>query len=113
MDKLILADESIIELETGASLSSLGVVSESKEKMLETWNLLTEENLKTVQVRNGNDLVVANYTNLVLVSETSAIQSDGTVYTRFNVREKTQEELDIEELKADMQALNETVGGAE
>ncbi len=112
-DKLILADGTVIDLEVGASLSSIGVLSESKEKMLETWNLLTDENLKTVQVKNGNDLVVANYTNLTLVSETSRIQGDGTVYTRFNMREKTQEELDIEELKEDMQALNETIGGAE
>lgn len=112
-DKLILADGTIIELETGASLSSLGVLSESKEKMLETWELLTVDNLATAQIKNGNDLVVANYTNLVLVSETSKIQSDGTVYTRFHLREKTQEELMLEELTADMQALNETIGGAE
>lgn len=113
MDKMILADGSIIELEAGASLSSLGVVSENKEKMLETWNLFTKENLKSVQVQNGSGLVVANYTNLVLVSETSAVNADGTVHTKFNVREKTQAELDLEELKADMQALNETIGGAE
>lgn len=112
-DKLILADGTVIELEAGASLSSLGVLSESKEKMLETWELLTVDNLATAQIKNGNDLVVANYTNLVLVSETSKIQSDGTVYTRFHLREKTQEELMLEELTADMQALNETIGGAE
>lgn len=113
MDKLILTDGSIIELEAGASLSSLGVVSENKEKMLETWNLFTKENLKSVQVQNDAGLVVANYTNLLLVSETSVLNSDGTVRTKFNLREKTQEELDIEELKADMNALNETIGGAE
>lgn len=112
-DKMILSDGTVIELEAGASLSSIGVLSETQEKMLETWKLLNDENLKTVQVKNGNDLVVANYTNLTLVSETSKIQSDGTVYTRFNLHEKTQEELDIEELKGDMQALNETIGGAE
>lgn len=112
-DKLIFADGTIIELEAGASLSSLWVVSENKEKMLETWNLLTEETLKSVQVKNGNDLVVANYTNLLLVSETSRLNNDGTVRTRFSLREKTQEELEIEELKNDMQALNETIGGAE
>ena len=113
MDKLILADGSIVELEAGASLSSLGVVFENKEKMLETWNLLTEENLETVQVQNGNGLVVANYSNLMLVSETSVVNADGTVKTKFNMREKTQEELDIEELKMDMQALNNAIGGVE
>lgn len=110
-DKLILADGSIIELETGASLSSLEVASENKEKMLKTWDLLTEENLKTVQVKNGNDLVVANYSNLVLVSETSVVNLDGTVRTKFNLREKTQTELDIEEMKKDLSAINEVMGG--
>ena len=113
MDKLILADGTIIELQTGARLSSLGVLSDSKEKMFEVWDALTVDNLKTVQIKNSEDLVVANYTNLVLVSETSTIQSDGMVLTKFNLREKTQEEMDIEELKTDMQALNETIGGAE
>lgn len=112
-DKMILADGSIVELEEGASLSSLGVVSENKDKMLETWDKFTDENLKSVQVQNDAGLVVANYTNLLLVSETSVVNSDGTVRTNFNIREKTQTEIDIEELKADMQALNETIGGAE
>ena len=113
MDKLILADGTIIELQTGARLSSLGVLSDSKEKMLEVWDALAVDNLKTVQIKDSEDFVVANYTNLVLVSETSTIQSDGMVLTRFNLREKTQGELDIEEIKADMQALNNTIGGTE
>ena len=112
-DRIILADGTVIELEAGASLSSLQVVSENKDKMLETWDKFTDENLKSVQVQNGAGLVVANYTNLLLVSETSVVNVDGTVKTKFNLREKTQEELDIEELKNDMQALNNAIGGAE
>ena len=110
-DKLILADDSVIELETGASLFSLGVVSENKEKMMETWELLTKENLKTVQVKNGDGLVVANYKNLVLDSETSIVNEDGSVHTKFCLREKTQTELDIEEMKKDLSAINEVMGG--
>ncbi len=112
-DTLILANGVTIELETGASLSAVGVLSENKEKMLEKWDMLTDENLKTVQVKNGDGLVVANYSNLTLVSETSVVQSDGTILTKFNLREKTQAEIDLEELKADMQAINETIGGDE
>jgi hypothetical protein len=112
-DTLVLANGVIIELETGASLSSLEVMSESKEKMLEKWDMLTDENLKTVQVKNGDGLVVANYSNLTLVSETSVIQNDGTVLTKFCLREKTQAEIDLEELKEDMQSINNTIGGIE
>lgn len=110
-DTLILNDGTVIELETGASLSSLGVSFESKNAMVEAWDKFTDENLSAVQVKNGDGLVVANYENLVLVSETSTVKSDGIIITRFNLREKTQEELDIAELQADMSALNEALGG--
>ena len=110
-DTLILNDGTVIELETGASLSSLGVSSESKTAMVEAWGKLTSENLAAVQVKNGDGLVVANYTNLVLVSETSVIKSDGSVLTNFNLREMSQEEIDIAELQEDMAALNNAVGG--
>ena len=110
-DTLILKDGTVIELETGASLSSIGVLSGTKAAMIETWDKLTKENLAAVQVKNGDGLVVANYENLVLVSETSTIKSNGSILTNFNLREKTQEELDIAELQADMSALNEALGG--
>lgn len=112
-DTLILANELIIELETGASISDLGVSFESKESMLETWNMLSDENLKYIQVKNSDGLVVAIYNNLSLVSETSVVQEDGTVITKFKLREKTQEELDLEELQNDMQAINDIIGGVE
>lgn len=110
-DTLILNDGTVIELETGASLSSLGVLSESKAAMVEVWDKLTSDNLAAVQVKNGDGLVVANYTNLVLVSETSTIKSDGSILTNFNLREMSQEEIDIAELQDDMEALNSAVGG--
>lgn len=110
-DILILKDGTQIELETGASLQSIGVLSETKEQMVETWNKLTKDNLSEVQVLNSTGLVVANYTNLLLLSETSVIKSNGTILTNFNLREMSEEEIAIAELQADMSALNETIGG--
>ena len=110
-DTLILKDGTVIELETGASLSSLGVLSGTKATMIETWDKLTKENLAAVQVKNGEGLVVANYENLTLVSETSVVKADGSVLTSFNLREMSREEIDIAELQADMAALNQAVGG--
>lgn len=110
-DTLILNDGTVVELETGASLSYLGVLSESKTAMVEVWNKMNAENLSFVQVKNGDGLVVANYENLVLVSETSTIKADGSILTNFNLREKSQEEIDIAELQADMEALNGAFGG--
>lgn len=88
-DKLILKDGSEIELETGASLSALGVLSEDKAAMVDVWDKLTADNLATGRIKNGEGLVVGNYTDLALVSETSTVNVDGTILTYFNLREKS------------------------
>lgn len=92
-DKLILKNGTEISVEPGASLSDIKVVSETKDFMVDTWDLFTNENLKQVKVQNGNGVEIADYENLVLDSETSRIQKDGTIVTSFNLREKTEVEL--------------------
>lgn len=87
-DTMVLKDGTVMELETGASLGSIGVVSASRVAMAEKWAKLTDTNLSEVQIKNGAGLTVGRYTDLVLVSETSAVQEDGTVRTSFCLREK-------------------------
>lgn len=108
-DTLILKDGSIIELETGASIGALTVLSETKSEMVEKWDKFTSYNLAEVVVKNGDSVVVANYSNLMLVSETSTVNKDGTIKTVFNLRQKTDIELDVEELKSDMDSINEAL----
>lgn len=110
-DTLILKDGTTIELETGASIGSLTVLSETKSEMLEKWDKFTSDNLAEVVVKNGDSVVVAKYSNLVLVYETSTINADGTIKTVFNLREKTDIELDVEALKSDMDSINEALEG--
>ena len=93
-DKLILKNEAEIELEAGASLGALQVLSADRAAMLATWELLTPDNLSQVQVKNGDGLTVGTYTDLVLVSETSVAAPDGTVLTTYSLRPKT----DVERL---------------
>ena len=75
--------------------------------MISTWDILTEENLKSVQIQNGDGITVANYENLVLDSETSyAIKDkDGVekILTSFHLRPKT----DVELLREEVEALKE------
>lgn len=89
-DKLILKDLTEMELETGASLSQLGVKFPDKAAMTATWDKLTPDNLSSVQIENGDGLTVGNYTGLILVSETSTIQPDGSILTSFHIREKNE-----------------------
>lgn len=99
-DKLILKDGTEIELETGASLSTIGVLSADKAAMVATWDKFTPDNLAVVQIQNGSGLVVGNYTDLALVSETSTINTDGTVLTYYFLMEKTDMEKNLDNVTA-------------
>lgn len=55
-----------------------------------TWGKLTDTNLAQAQILNGSGLVIGNYNDLLLMSETSSVATDGTVHTVFNVCEKRQ-----------------------
>ncbi len=114
MSKLILADETEITIEAGSALANVKVVSESMEAMVEVWKEFTADNLAEVQIQNDAGVLVSKYTDIVLVSETSVVQADGTVATSFNLREKTETELlqeKVAALESDMTALNTAIGG--
>ena len=110
-DKLILKNGAEIELEAGASLGALQVLSADRAAMLATWELLTPGNLAQVQVKNGDGLTVGTYTDLVLVSETSVVASDGKVLTTYSLRPKTDVER-LEEKVAAVEAGQQVQDGA-
>lgn len=102
-DKLILKDQTTLEIEAGATLSAITVQSSTKEEMIEKWDALTKENLSSVEIKNSENVTIATYTDLILESETSVILEDGTISTSFNLREKT----DIEKLQEEVNKLKE------
>lgn len=103
MSKFVLNNGTEIEIESASSLSDIKTISGTKYDMVSAWELLTEENLKHVRVRNDDDIVVGNYENLVLDSETSIVQENGTILTSFHLRKKTEVEL----LRKEVEALKE------
>ena len=103
-DKLFLKDNTSVELEANSSLSNLTVLFSDKSKLVEFWDKLTEDNLSEVTIKNASDVVTANYTNLVLVNETSTITKDG-VLTAFNVRQMTDTEIELSEVKKRLESL--------
>lgn len=98
-DKIILSNDYEIEIESGASLSDIRVIFETKYDMVSLWDMMTEENLKSVQVVNRDGITVATYSDLILVSETSRETTDGKIETRFNLREKTDTEKRLDALE--------------
>ncbi len=102
-DTLILKDGTTIELEAGASLGAIQVLAIDRSAMLQIWDKLTDENLAEVQIKNDSGLTVGTYKNLVLVSETSVVSTDGTVTTTYSLREKTDVENRLDSLEAGQQ----------
>ena len=74
-DKLILKDGSTIELEAGASLTALQVICQSADDVILLWKRLTQENLQEVTVKNGADLIVGVYSEMVLIKINCSISS--------------------------------------
>lgn len=99
-DKLILNDGAAIELEAGASLGAIQVSASDRLAMLQIWEKLTEDNLAEVQIKNGSGLIIGTYKDLVLVSETSVVAADGTVITKYCLREKTDVEKRLDNVEA-------------
>ena len=98
-DKMILKDNTTIELEAGSSLANIQVAAADRADMVEIWGKLTEDNLSSVQIQTGTGLTVGTYTDLMLVSETSTVSPDGTVLTSYHLREKTDEEKRLDALE--------------
>ena len=85
-DTLTLRDGKVIEMESGASLSDIKILSDSMEDMVVVCNSMTADNLANVTVKNSDGVVVGRYSDLVFVSETTVIQEDVTGLTSFNLR---------------------------
>lgn len=108
-DKMILKDNTTIELEAGAYLSNIQVVAADRAGMVAIWEKMTADNLSSVQIQTGDGLTVGTYTDLVLVSETSTVSPDGSVLTSYHLREKTDEEKRLDALEEGQSVLDGAV----
>lgn len=108
-DKMILKDNTTIELEAGSSLANVQVAAADRADMVEIWGKLTEDNLSSVQIQTGAGLTVGTYTDLMLVSETSTVAADGSVLTSYHLREKTDEEKRLDALEEGQAVLDGAV----
>lgn len=97
-DKLVLKNGVEIGLEPGGSTGAIQVISPDRTAMIKTWGSLTEENLKTVQFKDKSGGVIGSGENLMLTSESSAVQDDGTIRTTYYMREKTAAEKRMDEM---------------
>ncbi|MDR1718199.1 MAG: hypothetical protein LBS20_20390 [Prevotella sp.] len=106
-DKMILNDGTIIELETGASLTGITTIFPDWTAAASIMPKLTEENLSKVEVQNGEGLNRGNYTDLVMQPGSWEVKSDG-LYMTISLREKT----DIEKRLDKVESGQEVQAGA-
>lgn len=92
-EKLVLNNKEQINIESGSSLSDMKVLSKTRYDMISAWEMMTEGNLNHIEIQNEDGTVIGVYDNILLDSETSIIQQDGKILTRFHMREKTEVEL--------------------
>ena len=110
-EKVILSDNTEIELEAGSYKGEWKVSSADRAEMVAVWEKLTEENLKSVQIKTEEGSVIGNYADMPLVSESSTVAEDGSVKTVYALREKTMEEKLLERVKA-LELEKEVLNGA-
>lgn len=104
-DKIILKDETLLELEAGASLSDIRIKVGNASDMAAVFNLLTDENLSEITVKNGQEVVVAIYKNCTLVNMSASAAKDGMIMCSLNIREKTDTEIRLEQLEQEVGQL--------
>lgn len=123
MEKMIVSDNTEIEIQEGASLDRNVVVVEDFSDLKTIAEALTKEgNLKTVKYKSG-DQVIGNYEDMKLESPLfSSVDytGDKKVMAAFGIREKTEIEKRLDSIEAGQQVqdgaildLASVVGGEE
>lgn len=104
-DTLTLKDESVLELEAGASLSDIKVKVTDAGEMGAVFEQLTDDNLSQITVKNGKGAVVAVYEKCTLVSMNAAPAKDGMIMCSISIREKNDMEIRLEQLEQEVGQL--------
>lgn len=102
MEKIIFSDNSELEIQGGASLDRIVVVAQSFSDLQTIADMLVKENNLNNIKFVSNDLTAGEYKNMKVESPLFRdvdITEEGLIQAAFSIREKTQLEKTIEELR--------------
>lgn len=111
-DKLVLADNTTIELETTQGIGALTVNAESKAVACALWEKFTPSNLEQISIKNSDGLIVGKYQNMVL-DHVTGTDNNGIIQVTFSLRNKTAEEIlaeRVDVLEVGQQTQDEAIG---
>ena len=107
MEKLILNDSTEIDIQDGASLGIITTILADYSVFLSLASKLTKENLSHVTFQSGG-ITSAEYYSMALVEPNFYITArEAGVEVTFGLRERTQEELQEEEIKMAVSYLSD------
>ncbi len=100
MEKLILKNGAELIIGEGASISRIPVSLDSYEELADLAGKLVDNNLQTVKFASG-DIVTGEYENMALMTPhfTVTIQDDSKLQVVFGLRQKTQQELQQDDMQ--------------
>lgn len=105
MEKMILTDNTEIQILDGASTGSISTEVEDWAAAGTVVGKLTDENLKKVQFVSGED-VSGEYTDMTLITPVQVAPGSPTVLT-FGIRERTEEEIQQEDVRTAIEYLTD------
>lgn len=108
-DVIILHDGTRIEIEDGASLSSIIHIAQDEKSAVAVCNKITPANLVTMKVvTNGN--VIADYEKLQIAHvPTRATNEDGTVTVTISLRERSSVEARLDSIEEEQEIQNAAI----
>ena len=99
MDKMKFADETVIDIEEGASLAEVTHIASNEANAMYVCGKVTAENVASLQFLHG-DAVTGDYQNVIIAAPTTREDGEGeTVIVRMHFREKTELELRVDALE--------------
>ena len=103
MDKIILKNETEIEVTQMPSIGSVTVQLENVSALQSLKDSLTEDNLSEVKTTNAAGHTVGNYEDLILNPDWTVRWNDDGIQATFGLREMTETERRLSELEAGQQ----------
>ena len=106
MDKIILKNNTEIEVQQMPALGSITVLVEDVAAIQTLKDQLTADNLEEVTIKNDAGNTIGIYENLVLQEPWTIRWTDDGILTTFGLREKTEVEKQMEAFKAEQAIQN-------
>ncbi|MDQ0153608.1 hypothetical protein J2S20_002329 [Moryella indoligenes] len=110
-DKIKFKDETVLEIEDGASISAIEHIALSEDAAIVACKMMTKGNVRHIEfVKSETGEVYGIYDSMTLAATpTRSTNENGTVTVLLSLREMTDVEIQIEKLEESQETQNEAI----